>query len=72
MAVRAGEDVSDDLPERPRTRLNILPLDGLGVAELHAYISELHGEIERAHVMIRRKQEHLGAADRIFGKPERA
>ena len=64
--------MSDDLPERPRARLNILPLDGLGVAELHAYIAELQGEIERVHAMIRRKQDHLGAADRIFGKPKQA
>ncbi len=61
--------MSDDLPERPRTRLTILPLDGLGVSELHAYIAELQGEIERARLMIRRKQDHLGAADRIFGRP---
>ena len=62
--------MSDDLPERPRSRLNILPLDGLGVTELHAYISDLQVEIERTQAMIRRKQEHLGAADRIFGRPE--
>ena len=61
--------MSDDLPDRPRARLNILPLDGLGVAELHAYIGELQGEIERAQATIRRKQDHLGAADKVFGKP---
>ena len=61
--------MSDDIPERPRARLTILPLDGLGVAELQAYILELQGEIARAHAMIARKQDHLGAAELVFGKP---
>ncbi len=59
--------MNEELPERPRTRLTILPLDDLGVAELRAYITELQGEITRAEAMIGRKQDHLGAAARIFG-----
>jgi uncharacterized small protein (DUF1192 family) len=61
--------VSDDLPERPKARLNILPLDGLGVAELRAYIAELQTEIARAEAMIGRKEAHLGAAEAVFGRP---
>nr|WP_321984053.1 DUF1192 family protein [uncultured Lichenicoccus sp.] len=57
----------EELPERPRTRLTILPLDDLGVAELRAYIDELQGEIARAEAMVGRKQDHLGAAAKIFG-----
>lgn len=59
--------VNDELPERPKARLTIMPLDDLGVAELRAYIGELQGEIGRAEAMIGRKQDHLGAAAKIFG-----
>ncbi|WP_428377254.1 DUF1192 domain-containing protein [Lichenicoccus sp.] len=59
--------MNDELPERPRTRLAILPLDDLGVSELRSYIAELQGEIARAEAMIGRKQDHLGAAAKIFG-----
>ena len=67
--------MSDDLPERPLqqqrpgARLSMLPLDGLGVAELETYISDLQAEITRAELMIGRKKAHLGAADLVFGRP---
>jgi uncharacterized small protein (DUF1192 family) len=61
--------MSDDIPERPRTRLTILPLDTLGVAELHAYIGELQTEIARCQAMIARKQDHRGAAEAFFKRP---
>ncbi len=62
--------MSDDLPERPKTRLNILPLDALGIAELQSYIAELRTEITRAEAAIDRKQAHRGAAELFFGKPK--
>ncbi|WP_428391525.1 DUF1192 domain-containing protein [Lichenicoccus sp.] len=61
--------MSDNLPERPRARLNILPLDSMGIDELHAYIAELRNEIERAGAMIVRKQQHRDAMQSVFGKP---
>ncbi len=67
--------MSDDLPERPLqpqrpgARLHLSPLDGLGVSELEAYISDLQAEITRAEGMIGRKKAHLGAADLVFGRP---
>ena len=61
--------MSDDLPERPRARLNILPLDAMGIDELHAYIASLRSEIERAESMIARKQDHRGAMESIFRRP---
>ncbi len=61
--------MSDDLPERPRMRLAILPLEGMGVAELEAYIADLRTEIGRAEAMIVRKRQHLDSALSIFGKP---
>ena len=64
--------MSDELPERPRKGLTILPLDGLSVAELESYISDLRTEIARAERMIERKKQHLGAADAVFGKPRGA
>ena len=60
--------MSDDLPGNSRKRLHVLPLDDLGVAELHAYIADLRAEIARAELAIDRKQQHLGAADLVFGK----
>lgn len=60
--------MSDDLPERRPSRLTILPLDGLGVDELHAYIAELRTEIARCEAMISRKQDHRGAAEQFFAK----
>ena len=64
--------VSDDLPERPKARLTILPLDALGVAELRDYIAELKTEITRAEAMIARKEAHRGAAESVFGRPRGA
>lgn len=67
--------MSDDLPERPLQQqrpgagLRLSPLDGLGVSELEAYISDLQAEITRAELMIGRKRAHLGAADLVFGRP---
>jgi uncharacterized small protein (DUF1192 family) len=61
--------VSDDLPERPKARLNISSLDMLGVAELQDYIAELRAEITRAEAMIVRKEAHRGAAETVFGRP---
>jgi uncharacterized small protein (DUF1192 family) len=60
--------MSDELPERPKARLTILPLDMLGVDELRDYIAELRTEIARAEAMIGRKQDHRGAAEAVFGK----
>ncbi len=60
--------MSDDLPERPKTRLNILPLDELGIAELQSYIAELRTEIARAEAAIDRRQAHRGAAELVFGR----
>ena len=64
--------MSDDLPERPRARLNVLPLDAMGIDELHAYIADLRVEIERAEAMIARKQEHRGAMESIFRRAPRS
>lgn len=62
--------MEDDTPRKRPSRLTVLPLDDLGVAELNAYIDELRAEIARAEAMIGRKQDHLGAAARLFGKPD--
>ena len=62
--------MSDDLPERPKSRLNILPLDELGIAELQSYVTELRTEIARVDSVIDRKRAHRGAADLVFGKPK--
>jgi uncharacterized small protein (DUF1192 family) len=43
-------------------------LDSFGVAELHAYIAALQGEVARAEAMIARKASHRGAAEAVFGK----
>jgi uncharacterized small protein (DUF1192 family) len=61
--------MEDDRPRPKPSRLTILPLDDLGVAELHAYIAELRAEIARTEAMITRKQDHLGAAAKLFGGP---
>ena len=60
--------MSDDIPERPKKRLTILPLDMLGVAELENYILELRQEIGRAESMISRKQGHRDVAEKLFGR----
>ena len=55
----------EDVPPAPQ-RLPGIALEPLGVAELRAYIAELHAEIARAEIAIERKQDHRGAADRFF------
>lgn len=56
----------DDEEPRPKQRFTKLPLDGLGVAELEAYIAELRTEIERVQADIARKQNFRSAADSFF------
>jgi uncharacterized small protein (DUF1192 family) len=58
--------LEEDAPPRPRARLEILPLDSLGIEELEAYIGELRGEIARVEADIARKQGHRSAADAVF------
>lgn len=58
----------DTPPPRPK-RLEKLPLDLLGVAELDAYIGELRAEIARVEAEIARKSAHRSAADAFFRKP---
>jgi len=58
-----------DEPRRQSRRLESLPLDGLGVAELQSYIEELKAEIARAENAIAGKQEHRAVADGFFRKP---
>lgn len=60
--------MSDDLPERRPARLTVLPLDMLGVSELHGYIAELKAEITRVEATIVHKQGHRDAAESVFGK----
>ncbi|HVY17395.1 MAG TPA: DUF1192 domain-containing protein [Rhodopila sp.] len=59
----------EDTPIRKRRWLDPLPLDTLGVDELHAYIEALKGEIGRVEADIHRKQSHRSAADAFFRKP---
>jgi uncharacterized small protein (DUF1192 family) len=56
----------DDLPRAKPRRVAELKLDGLGVAELEAYIAELRAEIARAEAEIGRKRGHRSAADALF------
>lgn len=57
----------DNPPPRPK-RLEKLPLDLLGVAELEGYIGELRAEIARVEGEIARKSAHRNAADAFFRK----
>ena len=57
----------EDRPRPQPDRLQKLRLDGLGVAELDAYIAELRAEIARAEAEIGRKRGHRSAADAVFG-----
>lgn len=59
----------NDPPPRRRHRLDPLPLDDLGVAELTLYIRELRAEITRAEAAIDRRQAHRAAVDRFFKAP---
>lgn len=44
------------------------PLDGLSLKELHAYVTRLQAEIERAEAAIAAKRDAQGAAESIFKK----
>jgi uncharacterized small protein (DUF1192 family) len=59
----------EDPPPPKRRRLEPLPLDSLGVEELHAYIEELKLEIARVESDITRKQSHRSVADAFFKRP---
>ena len=59
----------EDAPPPKRRRLELLPLDSLGVEELRAYIEELKLEIARVEADITRKQSHRSAADAFFKRP---
>ena len=56
----------EDEPTPVLRRVNPIPLDPLGVAELRDYIAELQAEIARAEAAIARKEGHRGAAERFF------
>ncbi len=60
--------IEDDLPRPQPRRLEERKLDGLGVAELEAYIAELRAEIARAEAEIGRKRGHRSQADAVFGR----
>jgi uncharacterized small protein (DUF1192 family) len=59
----------DDEPLTKRRRLDPLPLDSLGIAELRLYIEELRAEIARVEADIARKGNHRSAADAFFKQP---
>ncbi len=56
----------DEEAKKARALLVPPPLDGLGVAELNAYIEVLNGEITRVKAMILTKSAHLAAAAAFF------
>lgn len=62
-------DDDDNVPRTPKSRLQKLMLDPLGIAELQAYIEELKDEIARAEADIARKQGHRSSADAVFRRP---
>ena len=55
----------DPPPPKPR-RLEERKLDGMGVAELEAYLADLRAEIARTEAEINRKRGHRSAADAVF------
>ena len=59
-----------DEPLMKKRRLELLPLDTLGIDELHSYIDELRAEIARVEADIGKKQSHRSAADAFFKRPE--
>jgi len=59
---------TDDLEPPKKLKPQPRELDGLGVAELEAYIGELEGEIARARAAIARKQSHRSGAEAFFKK----
>ena len=60
--------LDEEEPRRP-ARLEKIPLDPLGIAELREYIAELTAEIARAEAAIAAKSDHRSAADAFFRKP---
>ncbi len=58
----------DNLPRPKPARLVPPVLDMWAVAELEAYIAELHAEIARAERDIAKKSSHRAAADAFFRK----
>jgi uncharacterized small protein (DUF1192 family) len=52
-----------------KSRLEILPLDPLSVADLQSYISALRAEILRVEAVIEKKNGARGLADSFFTKP---
>lgn len=62
----------DEEAKKARALLVSPPLDGLGVAELNAYIDVLKGEIARVKAMISTKSAHRAAAAAFFraGPPQ--
>ncbi len=61
--------IEDDLPRPKPARLTAPVLDGMGVAELSLYVTELEAEIERVKAEIARKGSHRAAADLFFKRP---
>lgn len=57
-------DEEDLLPQKARPKPK--SLDGMGIAELEAYIAELEAEISRVREAIAGKKSHKGAADKFF------
>ncbi len=58
--------ISDE-EEAPRPQIVPRPpLEGMGVAELSAYIEALRAEIARAEAEIARKSSHRSAAEAFF------
>ncbi len=62
--------MEDEERPRPPARFTPLPLDGLGVEELRAYIAALQAEIARAEAAIAARQAQRSAADAFFRRPE--
>jgi uncharacterized small protein (DUF1192 family) len=57
--------LEDEELRRPR-RFERPVLDGLSIADLQAYISELHAEIARAQGAIAAREQARGHADSFF------
>ncbi len=56
----------DDEPTAKPQALSSKPLDDLSVDELQDYVAELTAEIERAKVVMARKQDHKAAVSGLF------
>ena len=69
MVTTEADDPFAREPPKRRPRVEALPLDLLGVAELEAYIGDLEGEIARVRTEILRKQRHRDAAHAFFNIP---